>query len=102
AGGAIALLAGRRTARIGKELLLHAVGCQGRPGEGSAVVVAAYRDVARAGAQAARVRGDDTGAASEQLALDRRDDDRRVLLRHAERVAVDVLVDDQVADDHDT
>ena len=47
------------------------------------------------------MRGDDAGAADEHLALDRGDDDGRILLRHAQGIAADVLVDDQVADDHD-
>src|SRR3954447_13257051 len=43
---------------------------------------------------------DDGGSAEETLAHDRRYYQRRILLRHAERLAVDVLIDDEIAD-HD-
>jgi hypothetical protein len=49
----------------------------------------------------ARIRGDDAGAANGHLALDQRDDDRGIFLRHAQGIATNVLVDDQVAHDHD-
>ena len=44
------------------------------------------------------MRGDHAGAADEAVALDRGNDDGRVFLRHADRIAGDVLVDDRIAD----
>src|SRR3954447_80482 len=43
---------------------------------------------------------DDGGSAEETLAHDRRYYERRILLRHAERLAIDVLIDDEIADHH--
>ena len=67
-------------------------------GKSVILVVARDADELRLGAESSGVRRHDAGPADEALLLDRRDDDRGVLLRHSERIAVDVAIDDQVTD----
>ena len=46
--------------------------------------------------------GDDPGPADEALCVDRGDDDGRILLRHAQWLAGNVFVDNEITDDADS
>ena len=89
---------GRRTRIVGDELGLDAEALQPLARKIGVGVGADDRDELHRRAEATGVRGHDPGAAEEFGGLDRRDDDRRVFLRHAERIAIDIFVDDDVAD----
>ena len=74
------------------------IGRQPLAGEIGHRVLAADGEQAHLAAHPRGVAGDDAGAADEQFAQHRGDDDGRIFLRHAERIAGDVFVDDQIAD----
>ncbi len=92
------LLQGRRTRSVGDELCLNTEATQSFPRKRSIGVRAYDRHELNGRAQAAGVRGHNPGAAQEFRVLDRRDDNCRIFLRHAERITIDIFINDEVAD----
>ena len=77
---------------------VHAMLLERVPREARRLVVADKGEEVDLGAKAVRMRGDGACAADEGARHQRGDDDGRIFLRHADGVAGDIFVDDQVAD----
>src|SRR5690349_8784047 len=98
--GAEALLQGRWSAGVGNDvigdsILLQLVRC--KP---CGVIGTCHRHERHFGSETPRVRCYDTGTADESVALKRSHYESGIFLRHAEWIALDVLIHDKIADDH--
>ena len=93
------LLACRRPGGVGERIEIHAMLLERAARKACGLVVADEREKVDVGAKAVRMSSDRARAADEGARHQGRDDDGRVFLRHADGIAGDIFVDDQVADD---
>ena len=96
------LLARGRSGRIGKRLEAHALLIERVTCKASGLVIADQSEEADIGAQTVGVRGHRAGATDEGSRHQGGHHDRRVFLRHADGIASDVLIYDEIANHGDT
>ena len=97
----ISLLQGGRTASIAQQIRLDAVRGELVPGKIPKWSLMGNGNVTDIGAEARTMCRHDAASANEHMAADGAHHECRVLLAHAERLAIHIFIDDEIADHRD-